>query len=70
VIVLSEITPAKLAELIIAEWSDMQSDNGAIWLKSWDALQLAKKQCGEELIKEAYEIAYTRYEKLRSNADS
>jgi hypothetical protein len=68
--VLSSVTPETLAGLIMAEWSDSQSDSGSIWLKSWEALQLAKKQCGEDAIQEAYEIAYERYEALRSNAEA
>ena len=67
---LREIEPKDLADLIIAEWMDSQSDSGAIWKRSWQALQLAKQECGEELIEEAYRIAYARVEAMRSNADS
>jgi hypothetical protein len=63
---LTNITPEKLADLIMAEWLDSQSDSGAIWRRSWEALQLAKQESGEDLIKKAYEIAYARYEALRS----
>ena len=55
----------RLAQLIFAEWMDSQSDSGAIWKKSHEALQLAKQDAGEEKIKQAYEIAYSRLDKLR-----
>jgi len=54
-----------LAQLIMAEWMDSQSDSGAAWKKSFRALELAKRDAGEELIAEAYKIAYQRHEKLR-----
>ena len=59
------ITVQRLSELIFAEWMDAQSDNGAIWQKSWEALQLAKQEAGEEKILQAYKLAYSRMDKLR-----
>jgi hypothetical protein len=70
VTVLSDITAERLAELIIAEWSDSQSDSGNLWLNSFEALQAAKKDCGEQILQEAYEIAYGRYQGLRSDAEA
>lgn len=67
----SQITVQQLSELIFAEWMDAMSDNGAIWQKSWHALQLAKQDAGEEKIMEAYRLAYSRMDALRrDNAGS
>ena len=55
----------RLAQLIFSEWMDAQSDNGSIWQKSYDALQLAKGDAGEEKIRQAYQLAYSRMDKLR-----
>jgi hypothetical protein len=62
---LKEIEPKHLADLIVAEWLDSQSDSGNIWKRSYEALQLAKREAGEELIKEAYDIARARMEAMR-----
>lgn len=56
-----EMTVDRLAGLMIAEWSDSQSDYGGAWRKSHEALKLAKQEAGEELIAEAYEIAKKRW---------
>ena len=64
------IEPKDLADLIMAEWLDSQSDSGNIWKRSYQALELAKRDAGEELIKEAYEIARARMDAMRSNANS
>jgi hypothetical protein len=61
----SAITVQRLSEMIIAEWLDAQSDNGAIWQKSWHALQLAKQDAGEEKIMAAYKLAYSRMDAMR-----
>jgi hypothetical protein len=55
----------RLAQLIFASWIDSQSDSGATWRRSLDALKLAKQEAGEALVAEAYELAKSRYEKLR-----
>jgi hypothetical protein len=64
------IEPKDLADLIVAEWLDSQSDSGNLWRTSNEALQLGKRDAGEELIKEAYEIAYARVEAMRRNANA
>ena len=56
-----EMTVDRLAGLMIAEWSDSQSDSSGEWRKSHEALKLAKQSAGEELIAEAYEIAKKRW---------
>jgi hypothetical protein len=56
-----ELTVDRLAGLMIAEWSDSQSDYGANWRKSHEALKLAKQSAGEELIAQAYELAMKRW---------
>lgn len=57
----SEVEIKRLADAIIAEWLDAQSDNGDIWKKSFHALEVLKSEAGEEGLKEAYRIAYERY---------
>ena len=69
-VALTEITVERLADLIIAEWSDKQSDSGAIWRKSWEALELAKKDCGDELLHEAHRIATARYQAMSNNVEA
>lgn len=64
------IQPKDLADLIVAEWMDSQSDSGNTWKTSFQALELAKRDAGEELIKEAYDLAYARVDKMRRNAGS
>jgi hypothetical protein len=64
------IEPKDLADLIVAEWMDSQSDSGNLWKKSYEALELGKRDAGEELIKEAYDIAYARVDAMRRSADS
>jgi hypothetical protein len=61
---MSEVEIKRLADAIIAEWLDSQSDNGAIWQKSFHALEVLKSEAGEEGLKEAYKIARSRYEAM------
>lgn len=46
-----------MVNLIRQEWSDAMSDNGAIWKRSYDALQLAKTAY-PDLYDEALAMAY------------
>ena len=55
----------RLAQLMFATWIDSQSDDGAIWRRSNEALKLAKAEAGEELVAQAYELAKARYQNLR-----
>jgi hypothetical protein len=59
----------RLADLIMAEWLDSQSDSGAIWLKSYEALQVAKGENPQEVFDEAIQIANARWKKMH-NVDS
>jgi hypothetical protein len=54
----------RLAQQIFATWMDSMSDDGSVWRKSNEALKLAKQEAGEELVKQAYELAKERYENL------
>jgi hypothetical protein len=54
----------RLAQQIFATWMDSMSDDGSMWRKSNEALKLAKAEAGEELVKQAYELAKERYENL------
>ena len=47
----------RLARLIVTEWSDAYSDNGAVWVKSHEALALALKFAPQGVQDEAYRIA-------------
>ena len=59
-----ELTVERLAGLMIAEWSDSQSDSNGAWRESHEALKLAKDSAGEELIAQAYELAKKRWSGL------
>lgn len=52
----------QVAKLIMREWSDSYSDNGAIWQRSRDALLFATKNCDPEVISEAYRIAREKWD--------
>jgi hypothetical protein len=60
----TDIRAARLADLIMTEWLDSQSDSGAIWEKSWAALKLAKTEHPEEVFREALRIAHARWKKM------
>jgi hypothetical protein len=65
----TDIRAHRLADLIMAEWLDSQSDSGAIWLKSYEALQVAKEENSQAIFDEAVEIARARWRKMH-NVDS
>ena len=50
----------RLADLIVKNWMDAYSDNGAIWRRSQDALDLVKRQVSPELWDRAMVIARRR----------
>jgi hypothetical protein len=54
----------RLSHLIIADWLDSQSDSGAVWRRSHEALEIAKREDGQDVIDEAYRIAYERWNRL------
>jgi hypothetical protein len=60
----TDIRAHKLADQIMATWLDSQSDSGAIWLQSHEALKVAKAEHPEEIVAEALEIAHTRWKKM------
>jgi hypothetical protein len=60
----TDIRARRLADLIMTEWLDSQSDSGAIWQKSWEALKIAKTENPEEIFKEALAIAHARWQKM------
>ena len=60
----TDIRAARLADLIMAEWLDSQSDSGAIWEQSWEALKIAKAENPEEVFREALQIAHARWKKM------
>jgi hypothetical protein len=62
------ITSKDLADLIVAEWLDSQSDSGSLWQSSYQALELAKQDAGEKLLEEAYSIARARFDAMRRDA--
>jgi hypothetical protein len=65
--IVTEMQIQRLADAIMAEWLDSQSDSGAIWKKSFEALQVLKSESGEEGLKRAYEIAYARWEAMHKS---
>jgi fatty acid-binding protein DegV len=60
----TDIRAHKLADQIMATWLDSQSDSGAIWLQSHEALKVAKAEHSEEIVAEALEIAHERWRKM------
>jgi hypothetical protein len=56
-----EMEAFRLAKIIMREWEDSYSDSGAIWERSYDALQQAKKANSPELMEQAYQIARERW---------
>jgi predicted 2-oxoglutarate/Fe(II)-dependent dioxygenase YbiX len=62
--VMSRSDIERLADAIMAEWLDSQSDSGAIWEKSHRELKVLKSEASEEGIEEAYAIARARWEKV------
>jgi methionyl-tRNA formyltransferase len=65
----TDIRAHRLADLIMAGWLDSQSDSGAIWLKSHEALKVAKEENSQQVFDEAMEIAHERWRKM-FNAES
>jgi hypothetical protein len=60
----TDIRAHRLADLIMAEWLDSQSDSGAIWQRSHDALKIAKSENSQAVFDEALEIAHERWRKM------
>jgi len=54
----------KLADLMIQEWVSAYSDNGSIWERDYNALQVLKENAGEDVVAEAYELAKARWKKM------
>jgi hypothetical protein len=63
----TDIRAHRLADLIMAEWLDSQSDSGAIWERSHAALKVAKVENPQEVLDEAFEIAHARWKKMFSD---
>lgn len=60
----TDMRAARLADLIMAEWLDSQSDSGAIWQQSWEALKIAKEENPSAVFDEAIQIANARWKKM------
>ena len=56
----------KLADLMMQEWLSAYSDNGAIWDRDYQALQIAKQDVTEEIVQEAYQLANARWKKMHN----
>ena len=54
----------KIADLMIQEWVSAYSDNGSIWERDYNALQVLKREAGEDVVAEAYQLAKARWEKM------
>jgi len=62
----TDIRAARLADLIMAEWLDSQSDSGVIWKRSFEALEVAKAENSDELFEQAFVIATARWNKMHN----
>jgi len=40
------------------------SDNGSIWERDYNALQVLKREAGEDVVAEAYELAKVRWDRM------
>ena len=60
----TDIRAHRMADLIMAEWLDSQSDSGAIWQRANDALKAAKESNPPEVFDEALAIAHERWRKM------
>lgn len=60
----TDIRAHRMADLIMAEWLDSQSDSGAIWQRSHEALKIAKEENPQAVFDEAVEIAHERWRKM------
>ena len=56
----------KLADLILAEWLDSMSDNGAVWAASERAVRDAKAQVSVAVFEEAFRIAQDKWRKIHN----
>jgi len=54
----------KLADLMIQEWVSCYSDNGALWERDYNALQVIKSEAGDEIVEEAYQLAKARWDRM------
>jgi hypothetical protein len=64
----TDIRAHRLADLIMAEWLDSQSDNGLLWKRSFQALEVAKAENSDELLEQAFQIATARWKKMHNVA--
>jgi hypothetical protein len=54
----------KIADLMIQEWVSAYSDNGSIWERDYNALQVLKQEAGEDVVAEAYQLAKARWDRM------
>ena len=64
----TDIRAHKMADLMIQTWLDSQSDNGWIWKKSNEALEIAKAENSDEILEQAFQIATARWKKMNNVA--
>lgn len=60
----TNIQAHRLADLMMQEWISAYSDNGWIWQRDYEALDIAKSEASDEIIQEAFQIARARWEKM------
>jgi hypothetical protein len=63
----TDIRAHRLADLIMAEWLDSQSDAASLWRSSHEALMVAKGEHSDEVFAEAMQIARARWEKMNAH---
>jgi hypothetical protein len=61
---ITSLAAHKIADLMIQEWISAYSDNGAIWERDYNALQVLKQEAGEDVVAEAYELAKARWDRM------
>ena len=63
----TSIQAHKLADLMMQEWVSAYSDNGTIWQRDYEALDIAKSEASDEIIQEAFQIARARWDKMHKH---
>ena len=65
----TDLDAARLSQLIINNWLDAYSDNGALWDRSKAALDLVLRWVPEDVRTDAYGLAREKWEGGHTNVD-
>jgi hypothetical protein len=57
----TDLNARRISELMVQHWSDAYSDNGAIWKRSGEALEVIRANVSEEVWEDAHRMASLRW---------